>query len=315
MKSSASAPGKVILFGEHFVVYGVRAILCAIDKRIRATSQLIDEKEIRIRSEIGDFEAPLHFPEADQGGPRFMRPFLHVTREALREAGERRGVEMWLESEIPPGIGLGSSSAACLAATASVAGLFGKKPREEILRRALEAERLIFEDASGADTSVSALGGLVSYTRDGFERLGSRDELALVIANSRQVHSTREEVLKVREFRAKNPEAFDAMCRDEEALVGSALGLLGSGNLPMLGQLMSKNQEMLKEIGVSTEKLDLLVSEAQKTSYGAKLTGAGGGGCVIALVDKSNMAQTLDSLGKIGQCFVAKVDLDGLRYT
>ena len=314
MKSSASAPGKVILFGEHFVVYGTKAILCAIDRRITATSELIDEDEIRIRSEIGDYESPLEIPEADRRAPRFMKPFLHLAREALGRSGKSRGIELRLESEIPPGIGLGSSSAACVAAAASCAGLFGRESREEILRRAVDAERTIFEDASGADTAVSALGGLVAYTKSGMERIDSKGGLSLIIANSKQVHSTREEVLKVRGFKEKNEQAFAELCREEAAIVDSALPLLASGDLRALGKLMTRNQEMLRRIGVSTERLDMLVGEAARTSYGAKITGAGGGGCIIALVDDSNAAQTLGALAKTGECFVARIDFEGLRY-
>ncbi|HJU14175.1 MAG TPA: mevalonate kinase [Candidatus Nitrosotalea sp.] len=314
MTSTASAPAKVILFGEHFVVYGVRALLCAIDKRITATSKTIDEKKIRIISEIGSVEVPLGSPESDHRTARFMRPFLYVTRRALKESGEKRGIEMKLESEIPPGMGLGSSSAACVAATASVTGLFGRKPAEEVLRRAIEAERIIFEDASGADSSVSALGGLVSYSKDRIEKMGSRNDLSLIIANSRQVHSTREEVLKVREFKRKNEKLFSQMCADESAIVEAALGALEKNDLREIGLLMSKNQKLLEKIGVSTPKLDALVGAASKTSYGSKITGAGGGGCTISLVDKTNTEQTLESLRKVGDCFVAKIDFEGLRY-
>ncbi len=314
MKSSASAPGKVILFGEHFVVYGVRAILCAIDRRITATSETIDELEIRIRSEIGDAEVPLGLSWADQKAPRFMRPFLHLAREALGESGTKGGLEIRLESEIPPGMGLGSSSAACVAAAASIWGLFEKKPREEILRRAIAAERTIFEDASGADTSASALGGIVSYTRDRLERVDPGKSLCLIIANSEYVHSTREEVLKVRRFKERNEEAFAEMCRREQGLVESALSSLVSGDMRSLGLMMTQNQEMLKKMGVSTEKLDVMVMEAGRTSYGAKITGAGGGGCIIALVDESNTAQTLGALEKVSECFVARIDFEGLKY-
>ncbi|NHI03977.1 Mevalonate kinase [Candidatus Nitrosotalea sp. TS] len=147
MKSTASAPGKVILFGEHFVVYGVKAILCAIDKRITATSQFLDEPKIRIKSELGnaeiDFDTPL---DMNSISTRFMKPFFHIAKETLKEFNEEKGVEIVLKSDIPAGIGLGSSSAACVAVTASVAGLFDKKSKEQVLKRSIEAERVIFED-------------------------------------------------------------------------------------------------------------------------------------------------------------------------
>ncbi len=314
MKSVASAPGKVILFGEHFVVYGVRAILCAIDKRITATSQLLDERKIRVRSEIGSVELDLDSSSNLGSITSFMKLFLYIARETLKEFNEEKGVEIVLESEIPAGIGLGSSSAACVAATASVAGLFEKKSKEEILKKAIESERIIFEDASGADSSVSAFGGLIAYSKDGVEKIDFKNNLSLIIANSKQVHNTREVVSRVREFKNKNEKLFSEMCEQESKLVENALLSLKRNDLRNLGLLMSKNQEMLEKISVSTEKIDRLIEMASKMSYGAKITGAGGGGCIISLVDQSNVVGTLENLEKVSDCFVAKIDYEGLRY-
>lgn len=315
MKSVASAPGKVILFGEHFVVYGVKAILCAIDKRITATSQLIDEKKIRIKSEIGSTELDLDSASSlDSISNKIMKPFLHIGMETLKEHDEKKGLEVILESQIPAGIGLGSSSAACVATMASVTGLFEKKSDEEILKKSIESERIIFEDVSGADSAISTYGGMIAYSKDGIERIESKNDLNLIIANSRQVHSTRELVLKVREFRDRNPELFNQMCEQERVLVNDALVSIKENDLKKLGRLMTQNQQMLEKINVSTDRLDGLIKEASKTSYGAKITGAGGGGCIISLVDQSNASSTLDNLKRISDCFVSKTDFEGLRY-
>lgn len=315
MKSIASAPGKVILFGEHFVVYGIKAILCAIDKRITATSQFLDEPKIRIKSELGNAEINLNTPfDMNSISTRFMKPFFYIAKETLKEFNEEKGVEIVLKSDIPAGIGLGSSSAACVAVTASVAGLFEKKSKEEVLKRSIESERIIFEDASGADSSVSTFGGLMAYDKNGFEKIDSKNNLSLIIANSNQVHNTREVVLKVREFKNKNEKIFAEMCTREEKLVRESLTALKENDLNKLGSLISENQELLEKINVSTNRLDLLIKEASKTSYGAKITGAGGGGCIISLVDESNAATTLENLKKISDCFIAKIDFDGLIY-
>ena len=78
---------------------------------------------------------------------------------------------------------------------------------------------------------------------------------------------------------------------------------------------MSKNQALLEQIGVSTDKLDILVKEAKKTSFGAKITGAGGGGCIIALVDKSNITPTLTNLKDYAEVFSTRIDNRGLVNT
>ena len=317
MKSVASAPGKIILFGEHFVVYGIKAILCSIDKRITATSQFLDEKIVRVRSSLGESEMDLNsLNNLEKIPQKFMKPFFYVAQKAIEENSTEQGIEIVLESEIPAGVGLGSSSAACVAVTASVNGLFDRLSKDEIVKRAIQAERTIFEQNSGADSSVSTFGGLMSYDlKNRFQDIPSRNDLNFIISNSAQVHDTQDVVRQVRNFKEKNEVIFRKLCEQEMEIVGNAITALKENNLNKLGSLMLKNQDLLKQIGVSTEKIDLLVREAKKTSYGAKITGAGGGGCIISLVDNSNIRDTLDNLRKISDCFLAKIDYNGLTYT
>jgi mevalonate kinase len=317
MKSIASAPGKIILFGEHFVVYGIKAILCSIDKRITATSEFLDEKIIRVKTSLGDSVMDLNSLNNLENVPqKFMKPFFYIAQKAVEENSTKQGIEIVLESEIPVGVGLGSSSAAYVAATASINGLFNRLTKDEIVKKAIEAERTIFEQNSGADSSVSTFGGLMSYDlKNGFENIQSRNDLNFIIANSAQVHDTRDIVKQVRNFKEKNEDIFRKLCEREIEIVNNATMALKENNLNQLGSLMLKNYDLLKQIGISTEKIDLLVREAKKTSYGAKITGAGGGGCIISLVDNSNMKNTLENLRKLSDCFLAKIDYKGLLYT
>ena len=316
MKSKASAPGKVILFGEHFVVYGVKAILCSINKRISATSQFLDERKVKIRSVLGEAELSIDsLHNSNWSAARFMKPFFYIVKKALEEHRKNKGIEIVIESQIPAGIGLGSSSAACVAVTASVNGLFERLSKPELVKRAIEAERFIFREMSGADTSVSTFGGLMLYDpNSGFQKISSKNDLDLVIANSSQVHNTQEIVTRVRAFKEKNHDFFNQMCKKEDEIVKEALFAIRKNDLNMFGLLMSKNQDLLQKIKVSTKKINLLVREAKKTSYGAKITGAGGGGCIVSLVDNSNSAATINNLKKITDCFPVKVDYQGVRY-
>ena len=317
MKSIASAPGKIILFGEHFVVYGMKAVLCSIDKRITATSQFIDEKVIRIRSSLGESEISIDSSNSlEKVQQKFMKPFFYVAQKAVKENSSKSGIELVLESEIPTGVGLGSSSAACVAVTASVNGLFCKLSKNDVVKIAIQAERTIFEQNSGADSSVSTFGGLVSYDlKNGFGDIASRNDLSFIISNSAQVHNTQDVVRQVRNFKEKNDDLFNKLCKLEIDIVDNAMSSLKVNDLNKLGSLMLENHDLLKQIGISTEKIDLLVQEAKKTSYGAKITGAGGGGCIISLVDDSNSEDTLNNLRKISDCFVTKIDYSGLRYS
>ena len=315
MKSVASAPGKVILFGEHFVVYGIKAVLCSIDKRITTTSQIIDEKKIKIKSDIGNVEISTDSFSTPDRSMNVMKPFLYIAKKALEKSGKNVGIEIKIDSEIPAGIGLGSSSACCVAVAASVMGLFEKLTKEEILKIAIEAERTIFENTSGADCSVCTFGGLMEYDmKNGFKKINSKANFDLVIANSKQAHFTSEVVENVKKFRENNEDLFASFCDQESILIQNALMSLEKNDLESLGLLMSENQDLLERINISTEKLALLVREAKKTSFGAKITGAGGGGCIIALVDKSNLEKTISNLQDHSECFSAKIDFNGLVY-
>ncbi len=314
MKSIASAPGKVILFGEHFVVYGSKAILCSIDRRIKVTSQVIDERKIKIKSDIGNVEVDAS--SISNNSIDLMKPFVYLATHTLKKSKKNVGIEIKIESEIPPGIGLGSSSASCVAAAASITGLFEKLPKEEILKLAIEAERTIFKNTSGADCSVCTFGGLAKYDiRNGFKKISSKVDFDLVIANSKQPHLTSEVVEKVRKFKENNKELFASLYEQESSLIQDAIFALEKNDLSVIGSLMSKNQLLLEQIGVSTDKLDLLMKEAKKTSFGTKITGAGGGGCIIALVDKSNLSQTLTNLKNHDEVFSTRIDYKGLLNT
>ena len=133
MKSKASAPGKVILFGEHFVVYGVKAILCAINKRITVTAEEIDQRKISIKSNIGELESEPNKPISEINSP--LKPFYYLANKIIQE--QNSGIKIEVESEIPLGVGLGSSSACCVAGAAAISKLFGNISKEEILKLAI----------------------------------------------------------------------------------------------------------------------------------------------------------------------------------
>ena len=129
MKSIASAPGKIILFGEHFVVHGTPAILAAIDKRVTVTSTFTENKTIRVNSEmvLGTLEVPPHIPADKLRHPIVelpFRPFIYLANKMINSHQDVNGLEITINSDIPIGVGLGSSSACCVAATASISGLF-----------------------------------------------------------------------------------------------------------------------------------------------------------------------------------------------
>ncbi|MHA7734542.1 mevalonate kinase [Nitrosopumilus sp. S6] len=310
MKSKASAPGKVILFGEHFVVYGVKAILCAINKRITVTAEEISERKISIKSNIGELELEPNKPISEINSP--LKPFYYLANNLIQN--KNSGIKIDVESDIPLGVGLGSSSACCVAGAAAISKLFEDISKEEILKLAIEAEKTIFQNTSGADCTVCTFGGLMEYDKkNGFSKIESEPNFHLVIANSNVEHSTENVVAGVRKFKENNEKEFSKLCEDESVLIENVLGSLKENNIKDLGQKAIQNQEYLERIGVSNDKLRNMIQIGQKASFGAKITGAGGGGCIFALTDESNLENTIKEFNeKNYECFSVKIDFKGL---
>ncbi len=311
MKSKASAPGKVILFGEHFVVYGIKSILCSINKRVTVTAEKTNERKISINSGIGKLVLEPNESISEINSP--LKPFYYLANKAIKD--QNIGLKIQIESEIPLGAGLGSSSACCVAGAASIFKLFGEISKEKILEIAIEAEKTIYQNTSGADCTVSTYGGLMEYDKNnGFRKIEDEPNFQLVIANSNIEHSTETMVSRVKEFENKNKEKFHELSNLESNLVNDVLKLIKENKIKEIGEKINQNQKFLEEIGISNEQLETMIKIGQKTSYGAKITGSGGGGCIFALTNESNLDETIkEFVNKEYECFATKIDFKGLN--
>lgn len=312
MISKASAPGKVILFGEHFVVYGTSAVLGAIDIRVTANSEIINENKIIIESDFGKIS--VHPKKPLNQVKTSFKPFLHIAKKMLVESKPNEGIKIKIESKIPPGVGLGSSSACCVAAAGAVSKLFSIHSKHDILNLAIEAEKTIFNETSGADNTICMYGGLIEYnTKKGFRKIDNTPDMQLLVINSGQIHSTKKIVKNVRTFRERNPQIFQKLTRMESRLIKKALQAIKENDLVTLGRYMVENQSYLEKIGVSTDRIRSILQIINNTTLGAKITGAGGGGCVIALADSSKIKQAVRQIKENDyDCFSAKIDFKGL---
>ena len=311
MKSIASAPGKVILFGEHFVVYGVKAILCSINKRVTVTAEKTSERKISINSKIGKLEIEPDKPISEINSP--LKPFYYLANKAVEN--KDTGIHIQIDSEIPLGAGLGSSSACCVAGAAAIFKLFGNISREEVLKLAIEAERTIFENTSGADCTVCTYGGIMEYDKNkGFKKIQYKPNFQLVIINSNIEHSTQSMVSKVKEFENKNTEEFSRLSDLESKLVEDVLKLVKENKIQEIGKKMNQNQKYLENIGISNKELTKMIRIGQESSFGAKITGSGGGGCIFALTNESNLQNILKKFKDENyECFSTKIDFKGLN--
>ena len=311
MKSVASAPAKIILFGEHFVVHGTKAILAAIDKRVTVTSTFTENKIIKINSELGTIEVPISSSHEEVKSE--FRPFVYLANKIINSEQNVSGLEITIDSDIPIGVGLGSSSACCVAAAASISELFKELSSEEILNLSIDAEKTIFPDTSGADCTVCTYGGMIEYPS--IEKIDNTFDLNLVIANSMIPHNTKNSVKKVNKFKENDEDRFSQLCDLENGLISEVIIAMKNNDVTALGLKMSENQKYLEEIQVSNDTLRDMINSLNEISLGSKITGAGDGGCIIALVKDENVNKVPALLGKDKECFSAKIDTKGVVWS
>jgi mevalonate kinase len=327
----ASAPAKVILFGEHFVVYGSPAILAAINKRISVVARTIihDENKIVIRSDIGvagEYHNNGEFNPLEGGSKAkaVLDPLYGAIRQVLLMRNKKKkkkkniGIEIGISSRVPPGIGLGSSAASCVATVAAVDSLFQKNPsRQKVCELAIESERLIHKRTSGADCYVSTFGGLMQYygKSKSFKNIETKRSLSLVVASTGIKHSTSDLVAGVKRFKDTNRILFESLSKQASDICLQACTAIESGKCDKIGELMNENQIILQQIGISHHKVRDIIDICSKAgAMGAKITGAGGGGAVIALAASKQESTKIASHVKAAgyQSFEVEIDYKGL---
>ena len=148
----------------------------------------------------------------------------------------------------------------------------------------------------------------------GFKKIEDEPNFQLVIANSNIEHSTQSMVFKVKEFENKNKEEFSRLLNLESKLVEDVLKLVKEKKTKEIGKKMNQNQEYLETIGISNNELTKMIKIGQESSFGAKITGSGGGGCIFVLTNESDLQNTLKEFKDNNyECFPAKIDFKGLN--
>ncbi|RJS78185.1 mevalonate kinase [Candidatus Bathyarchaeota archaeon] len=319
----ASAPAKVILFGEHFVVYGEPAIVLAIDKRAYAKVELRQDKQLHIHSKNLNLTA--HYENGilkiEHGNEKEaklkFKPVKMAVDKVLEKYGKQVGLNIEIESKVPVAAGLGSSAAVAASVTAAVGALLKvEMPKENVFRITYEAEKVVHGTPSGIDPAISTFGGALLFQKDtGFKSLDVKMEIPLVVGNTGVARSTRFQVEKVRNLKEKYPQVATPIFLAAREIVLRAVDAFKDNDLETLGELMNINHALLYGLGVSDESLEWLINAARKAgALGAKLTGAGGGGCMIALARNENLESVLEAIQRAGGTpFIARKTDEGVK--
>ena len=286
--------GKVILFGEHFVVHGVPGIVSAIDSTADAEVKKIGQG-ITVKDERKGAKGYTEKKKAQQ---------KESIERMLKTAGinpEKASLEIRLGGNLPSFSGIGASAASSVAIARAIAEEFEMNLSDERINEiAYEAEKAYAGTPSGIDNTAATYGGLIWFKRNlsggpnTIERLNIREPVEIVIGNTGIVADTKEMVAGVAERKKTNPEKYNPLFKQAEELAFTARKALEDFDLSKVGRLMNENHRLLQEIEVSCKELDHLVNLAREQgAFGAKLTGGGGGGCMVALTPRKELQEAV----------------------
>jgi mevalonate kinase len=300
----AFAPGKVILLGEHAVVYGRTALACALDRGITATAARAERTTLRLEP------WGLSIDPSERGDDR--DDIAVATRALLSAYGLHEPVSLHVSAQIPAGNGLGCSAAIAVALVRALDELTGKAHTpDEVADLSLVWERVFHGTPSGIDTTIASRGGVGSFRKaEGFTPILARHPLTLVVATSGTTSSTKTMVEHVATQRARNPERVERAMGSIDALARNAGLAVEHGRLAELGALMDLNHSLLSSLMLSTERLETLRRIARENgALGSKLTGAGGGGALVTLAVDDENARTIEAALKAegSEAFVVRV--------
>ncbi|MEM3709423.1 MAG: mevalonate kinase [Nitrososphaerales archaeon] len=310
MRFFAKAPGKIIITGEHFVVHGSLALAAAIDKCALVEAKAFEGIEI-ISKTLGSFSSK------EGEASLFFKPTLEAIKATLEFIGEKKGVKLIIDSELPISSGLGSSSAVAVATVAATASVFNHKlSLEEIVNLAMVSERITHGKPSGIDVNVATYGGVILFKMgEKPKRIKLKKDVEFLICYSGIKHKTFEMVSKFSEMKKSYPNLFTSLVLSSNYFTKMAAYALINKDIITLGAIMNFFHTVLSHLGVSTTELDNIVEKALEAGcIGAKLTGAGGGGCIIALPRSGEASIVANTLKRKGiDVSIVKLPLEGVK--
>lgn len=318
----ASAPGKVILFGEHAVVYGKPAIALAVDKQAHFTihernDSLINAKILGMGIEAQlDLKDPASKKEFQRGILKYVLKSLEIILNE-HNIQPTNGLDMILDIEMPIGSGLGSSAAVTVATLTALDSYFETEySKEDIAARAHRVELEVQGAASPIDTTLSTFGGAIYLsTSRKTEKLNIGWELPLVVGYTPREHTTAYMVKEVRKSMEKYPGVINNIFKSIEQVTEEARKAIIEKNKKKLVDLININQGLLDALGISNASLSNMVYSAREAgALGSKITGAGGGGSILAY-SPGKIEEVLSELKTIGNAFTITMNEQGVTKT
>jgi mevalonate kinase len=286
--------GKVILFGEHFVVHGIPGIVSAIDSTADAEVKK-DGEGITVNDERKGAKGYAAKKRTQQ------KESIERMLKTIGVDPKKASLEIWLGGNLPGFSGIGASAASSVAiARARAKEVEMDLSDGRINEAAYEAEKAYAGNPSGIDNTAATYGGLIWFKKNlsggpnTIEKLNIREPVEIIIGNTGIVADTKEMVAGVAAKKKSNPEKYNPLYKQAEDIAFTARKALEEYNLKKVGKLMNENHHLLRKIEVSCKELDHLVTLAREQgAFGAKLTGGGGGGCIVALTPRKELQEAV----------------------
>ncbi|MFH1100749.1 MAG: mevalonate kinase [Methanobacteriota archaeon] len=279
-KTEGTGFGKAILFNEHFVVYGIPSIVSAIGQYTIARVDPSSGSSVKLE-------------DKRPATPKYKEEKLEQQQDSLNRILQKmnidtkKGLTITLEGNLYAASGIGASAASCVAIARALAIHYNMKlVDEQINEIAFEGEKGYHGTPSGVDNTASTYGGLIWFKKgeqNEIERIPLSHPVEIVIGDTGKVANTAAAVAGVRERKEKNPTKYDEIFDRAENIAYLARRAFEDEDFEHIGKLMNENHKLLQQIEVSSKQLDFLVNIARDYgAYGAKLTGGGLGGNMIA---------------------------------
>jgi mevalonate kinase len=301
---SASAPGKIILFGEHAVVYGQPAIAAPVSQ-VQARAVVVPYPG----GASGEIQVVA--PEIDTSGPLESLPLDSAIARAINLTLERAGIsnppafKVKISSTIPIAAGMGSGAAVTVVLIRAVSSFLGRPLPDDVVNEiTFEIEKIYHGTPSGIDNTVVTYGMPVYFIKgEPIETFNVKVPFSVLIGDTGITSPTSVTVGQVWEAWDAQPEVYNRLFDACGEIAAQARQRIEAGDVAALGSLMDENQALLAEMGVSSPELEKLIAAARDAgALGAKLSGAGGGGNMIALVTHDTaegVAAALESAGAV----------------
>ncbi|MFN3235307.1 MAG: mevalonate kinase [Gammaproteobacteria bacterium] len=276
----ASAPGSLMLFGEHAVLHGKKAIVASVQQRITVTIAPRKDEQVNIASSLGRYHSRISDLKIEKPF-QFVLTCLTSSKKYLSY-----GYDITIDSNISDTVGLGSSAAVTVATLAALNAsqsiLFSK---QDLL---IQAKKIILDVqgmGSGADLAASIYGGIVSYRSDPLEveMLPQLHDISLIYTGSKT--PTTEVIKHVATLAEKSPEKYRQLYDEIDLCAQQAVSAIQKENWVKVGELMNQQQSLMQDLGVSNGLIDSLIEQSLLSDavLGAKISGSGLGDCILIL--------------------------------